>query len=404
MINIYIKRPTEILIITMSPSFTESPASRPTQSIIDDEGEIQTTVTATDQPTESENGFGDLSVQTYIYLALSIFAFCLSCCCLLLIWKRRNQKKLRDASSPSSVRMIDDERDSEDKIFDKMTNELIKMDIADKQRVFTQSSNDIFMANEESLSAQAEELYVPHTQTSTIRSQLELAPPTTLLDSVNGWSRIQSMKYSLQRCESNSALSHSLKPHRSHDLSLQHQVTLAISHQHGMRNMNAADEKEEDDEEGIKETICDIEKSSAHSKEEEQAIDVYKNVNALSCGNKSVGTLQDIAQKTVSLTPESELYGISNRDDDGIYQKPSLCHDTEGSNDYYQIEQCLKLCDQNEWQKYLKNFRQNKVSDCRVSGLDPNDWKELLPPIGVRNEFKALWNQYERQKDKALHA
>merc|ERR1712228_1610 len=181
------------------------------------------------------------------------------------------------------------------------------------------------------------------------------------------------------------------------------------------------DDDDDDVDEGMKETICDIEESP-DSKEEEEDIDIYTNVHAPSTGNKSGSTLQGIAQignKTVSYSPEMELYDIADDNslygkgndsmmspgdiNHGIYKKPSLRRDTEGSNNYQQIEQCLKLCDDTEWQKYLKNFKENKVSDYRVSGLESHDWRELIPPIGVRNEFKTLWNQCDRHKDKSLH-
>ena len=77
--------------------------------------------------------------------------------------------------------------------------------------------------------------------------------------------------------------------------------------------------------------------------------------------------------------------------------------ETEGSGDYEWIEGSLKVCDDIEWRKYLQNFKDNKVSDHRLGQLSDNDWKDLIPKIGPRNEFKALWMQWKRQRAQSHH-
>merc|ERR1712129_510852 len=183
----------------------------------------------------------------------------------------------------------------------------------------------------------------------------------------------------------------------------------AISHS------NLKEEKEidsENDDEGYKETICDI---SAHIEDEgeEEDIDIYTNCAVQKQQHHQSGsTLQGIGQKTISLShdgdDENSMYGEENisiqspggAKDEQIYKKPTLrLHKyTEGQDEFKQIEECLKLCDNIEWEEYLQNFKANKVNDKRVNKLQAHDWKELLPAIGVRNEFMELWQKCENRK------
>ena len=96
---------------------------------------------------------------------------------------------------------------------------------------------------------------------------------------------------------------------------------------------------------------------------------------------------------------------IPDKSLEALYNIPHIeeVHDTEGSGDYEWIEQSLKVCDDIEWRKYLKNFKDNKVSDHRLGQLNENDWKDLIPKIGPRNEFKALWMQWQRQRAQSMH-
>ncbi len=61
------------------------------------------------------------------------------------------------------------------------------------------------------------------------------------------------------------------------------------------------------------------------------------------------------------------------------------------SEDGYEwIRDALLNIDDEEWRKYLKNFKKNKVTESRLSDLKRSDMKELIPPIGPRNEFEKL--------------
>ena len=64
----------------------------------------------------------------------------------------------------------------------------------------------------------------------------------------------------------------------------------------------------------------------------------------------------------------------------------------EGINKYCKIENILKEIDEDEYKKYLTNFKKQKVDDDAVFGqnLFPSDheiWKELMAEIGVRAKF-----------------
>merc|ERR1712173_80876 len=172
----------------------------------------------------------------------------------------------------------------------------------------------------------------------------------------------------------------SMKQAKQSRLSLQHQVTLAISHSHLDEvdediddNMNAGVKEiddDEDEDEGFKETICDIDMNEEQEEEEEEDIDIYMNAAAPSIANNlAIGkTIQSISQiklqqKTISFSPDPNVFGHSrdmNADDENsiygednvsimspgaldhdIYKKPTLR--TEGANAYTQIEECLKL-------------------------------------------------------------
>ena len=60
----------------------------------------------------------------------------------------------------------------------------------------------------------------------------------------------------------------------------------------------------------------------------------------------------------------------------------------------------LKKRDELQWKKHLNNFQTQMVNDKRLQFILNNDdnevWKELIPEIGIRFQFKALW------KDKQL--
>ena len=67
----------------------------------------------------------------------------------------------------------------------------------------------------------------------------------------------------------------------------------------------------------------------------------------------------------------------------------------EEEKNFKEIEKILKQCDDREWEKYLYNFKKEKMTDKRVKILGNGDeiWEDLIPEYGVRIEFKKSWNQ-----------
>jgi len=65
--------------------------------------------------------------------------------------------------------------------------------------------------------------------------------------------------------------------------------------------------------------------------------------------------------------------------------------DNDVTNKYYWIKRTLRQCDVNGWEKYYDNFKNHKVDETRLTKLDDGDWRELIPAIGPRNDFKEAW-------------
>ena len=70
------------------------------------------------------------------------------------------------------------------------------------------------------------------------------------------------------------------------------------------------------------------------------------------------------------------------------------------SNEYDWIEYALKQkeCAGNEWEKYLYDFKKHKLTESKLIKLTENEWKELIPEIGVRIGFRELWKKRYNQK------
>eukprot|EP01083_Nonionella_stella_P064790 169187_1 len=62
-------------------------------------------------------------------------------------------------------------------------------------------------------------------------------------------------------------------------------------------------------------------------------------------------------------------------------------------DEYFWIETALKTIDGRDWTMYLNRFKQNKVTTQRLNTLIEEDFKELLPEIGVRRDFINLIKQ-----------
>eukprot|EP01084_Bolivina_argentea_P054561 100059_1 len=68
----------------------------------------------------------------------------------------------------------------------------------------------------------------------------------------------------------------------------------------------------------------------------------------------------------------------------------------EGFNAYIIITNLLRICDDMEWKKYLRNFVKHKLNDERLKFLADDYqqvWQELIPEIGIRLQFQALWRE-----------
>ena len=65
-------------------------------------------------------------------------------------------------------------------------------------------------------------------------------------------------------------------------------------------------------------------------------------------------------------------------------------------SEYKIIISLLKKCDDQDWSRYLEGFKNEKINDERLKFIDLNDkeaWKELIPEMGVRSQFKSLWEK-----------
>eukprot|EP01083_Nonionella_stella_P128921 390767_1 len=67
-------------------------------------------------------------------------------------------------------------------------------------------------------------------------------------------------------------------------------------------------------------------------------------------------------------------------------------------NRYDWIRQTLQRVDSQNHDRYLNNFERHRVEDDRLGDLLPDDWKELIPAIGPRNDFKRLWKMRDKTK------
>ena len=93
-------------------------------------------------------------------------------------------------------------------------------------------------------------------------------------------------------------------------------------------------------------------------------------------------------------------------DDDSIFNTTSPITTGGGRsigdnhNEYEWIESALKQCDEIEWMQYIDNFRKQKVTDCRLKHIINDDiLNQLIPEIGVRFEFKALYDNKQKLTD-----
>ena len=65
----------------------------------------------------------------------------------------------------------------------------------------------------------------------------------------------------------------------------------------------------------------------------------------------------------------------------------------EIEDEYEWIEMAFRQIDEKDWIIYLNRFKKNKVNIHRLNNLVDEDWRELLPEIGIRRDFRNLLNQ-----------
>ena len=62
------------------------------------------------------------------------------------------------------------------------------------------------------------------------------------------------------------------------------------------------------------------------------------------------------------------------------------------NKDYKLIVDALKICDENEWDQYLDNFKQKQMTDSELKFIIDDDlWNKLIPNEDVRIRFQAIW-------------
>lgn len=102
------------------------------------------------------------------------------------------------------------------------------------------------------------------------------------------------------------------------------------------------------------------------------------------------------ASESVPGCPESDIAAIG----------------VDENHEYSQIIEILKQCDANRWNEFLENFENEMITDkameymkCDPDDDDPEIWKQLMPPFGVRVMFKTLWNErYPKENDEVIRS
>ena len=99
-----------------------------------------------------------------------------------------------------------------------------------------------------------------------------------------------------------------------------------------------------------------------------------------------------------------QLYGLyddaeyhGNTTSGGKKKKNKKKYKGEG---YDWIRRTLARVDSQYGDEYLANFEKHKVQDDRLGDLLPEDWKELIPAIGPRNDFKRLWRMKHQNQNR----
>ncbi len=97
-----------------------------------------------------------------------------------------------------------------------------------------------------------------------------------------------------------------------------------------------------------------------------------------------------------------EIYtNNANEGNQNIYNTAKNNHLTTrlDNNGYKWIKQTLTKVDSQYYDEYLENFEKHKVKDHRLGDLTSEDWKELIPAIGPRNDFKRIWKTVQHDEN-----
>ena len=92
--------------------------------------------------------------------------------------------------------------------------------------------------------------------------------------------------------------------------------------------------------------------------------------------------------KSLKIGINGEQWTMHQRNSSSFVNRPVSNRSSHSlKTDFKWIEETLQKCDGQEWQKYLYNFKKHKVTESRLYSLSDKDWRELIPEIGIRNDF-----------------
>merc|ERR1712062_829198 len=80
-------------------------------------------------------------------------------------------------------------------------------------------------------------------------------------------------------------------------------------------------------------------------------------------------------------------------DDAKIDPKPDDTDIPTGDDGYAKIRAMLKKHCGKDWEKFMKNFESEEVTDGDLASISEDDLKELIPKMGPRNRFKKWMDQ-----------
>eukprot|EP01084_Bolivina_argentea_P047512 87550_1 len=135
----------------------------------------------------------------------------------------------------------------------------------------------------------------------------------------------------------------------------------------------------------------------------EQVIPIKQTVN----GNENIEDILPLPEESKqinnNITGEAMQHKIET--DDTNYNmegnnvetnKHNKCGESNDFVGYEWIKNTLSKIDEEDWEKYLNNFKKHKITDFRLKNFtEEQHFKELIPEIGVRSEMIQIWKQYK---------